>query len=56
MAMIKIDLSVGQAHKLLLDILREEKQELLYGMKFEDREASELLSAINLVMKYYGEW
>lgn len=54
--MIKVELSVGQAHKLLLDILREEKEELLYGMKHEDIEASELLSAINLVMKYFGEW
>ena len=54
--MIKVDLSVGQAHKLLLDILREEKEELLYGMKHEDIEASELLHAINVVMKYFGEW
>jgi len=54
--MIKVDLSIGQAHKLLLDILREEKQKLIYAAKHEDKDATELLSAINLVMKYYGEW
>lgn len=56
MAMIKVDLSVGQSHKLLLDILREEKQELLYAVKHEDKEATELLHAINILMKYFGEW
>lgn len=54
--MIKVDLSVGQAHKLLLDILREEKEELIYAAKHEDKDATELLNAINIVMKYFGEW
>ena len=58
--MYTIDLSPGQATKVLLEILRGEKHELLYDQKHnllrEGINAEKLLHAINVLLEHYGSW
>ena len=58
--MYTIDISAGQATKILLEILQREKYELLYDQKHnnlrEDINAEGLLHAINMLLEHYGSW
>ena len=58
--MYTIDLSPGQATKVLLQILQGEKHELLYDQKHnnlrEGINAEGLLHAINVLLEHYGGW